>query len=201
MESSTQKSTGESRRYSPSATEAGSFPSPEQVQRHVVGNSTEARHLLFSTWKHQADGKIPQAFWNWVRDSRMPTVVISRHSQSLLLVGFLGIFCIYAYDVLTNGTLAPRWLGALALPMNLLTFILPIATSRKVRPLFAKYLASHAGLVCPDCGYLLHCLPQKHTCPECGRAYSFASVRAFWLRWMAARKPGNYSSSDATCGK
>ena len=36
-------------------------------------------------------------------------------------------------------------------------------------------------LLCPDCTYDLRTLGEMGTCPECGRAYEHAAVRAQWL--------------------
>ncbi len=41
--------------------------------------------------------------------------------------------------------------------------------------------AAHDHLLCPDCTYDLRTLDHAGTCPECGRAYEHAAVRARWL--------------------
>lgn len=40
--------------------------------------------------------------------------------------------------------------------------------------------------LCPHCGYALKGLPQKHVCPECGKAYDLYQVKRDWNR--ATRK-------------
>lgn len=41
--------------------------------------------------------------------------------------------------------------------------------------------AAHDHLLCPDCTYDLRTLDATGTCPECGRPYDHAAVRATWL--------------------
>ena len=41
--------------------------------------------------------------------------------------------------------------------------------------------AAHDYLLCPDCTYELGNLRETGHCPECGRAYEHAAVRAQWI--------------------
>ncbi len=46
--------------------------------------------------------------------------------------------------------------------------------------LVRRFLALHAGFVCPGCHYPMRGLPSSGTCPECGVEYSRASVLSLW---------------------
>ena len=38
--------------------------------------------------------------------------------------------------------------------------------------------------ICPECGYDLTGLPDKHACPECGREYTFEEIKAVWQAFI-----------------
>jgi hypothetical protein len=38
--------------------------------------------------------------------------------------------------------------------------------------------------ICPECGYSLKGLPDKHACPECGKPYDLSVVRRAWRRHL-----------------
>src|SRR5262245_2454090 len=92
------------------------------------------------------------------------------------------------YSISSSGGLASL-LNLCGLALNLSNYLALRVAGHRVRIHFAKHLAENSGLVCPDCGYLLHGLPDNHQCPECGRAYTMIGLRMEWLRWMSKRYP------------
>ena len=59
---------------------------------------------------------------------------------------------------------------------------------RAVRQRVAR-AAAHDHLLCPECLYDLRTLDDAGTCPECGRAYEHAAVRAQWAEAERRLKP------------
>lgn len=176
------------------------FPSAEATKALVRRNSLEIQWLRQSAWKDKAGGSLPQSLWNWFQSAESASAIVLKswfifHYFCGALVIALLVYMLFS-NFATSG-----WLVLGVNVINLGAIALPHYAGIRVRRQFAMYLADNAGLVCPDCGYLLHGLPHEHQCPECGRAYSIASVRTYWLRWMAARKPGDYSTNEATRGK
>ena len=51
--------------------------------------------------------------------------------------------------------------------------------------------------VCLHCGYSLWGLPEQHTCPECGTAYSKDMLRREWPLWFGERKSSTARNARA----
>lgn len=47
---------------------------------------------------------------------------------------------------------------------------------------FARTVDRHTGEMCVQCGYILHGLPDRSNCPECGTPYSIRQLRATWAK-------------------
>lgn len=177
-----------------------SFPSPDVVQLKVRRNSLETRWLLWSIWKDKSSGNVPQAMWNWFQHAESPWVIALK-SWYVVYIIWSVLFVSLAVYILASSPNRSGWIVLASNSMNLAALTVPFYAGSQIRRQFAHHLAENAGLVCPDCGYLLHGLPPEHHCPECGRKYSLAGVRQYWLRWMAARRPRDYQSGDATRAK
>ncbi|MBE7505374.1 MAG: hypothetical protein HS101_03720 [Planctomycetia bacterium] len=181
---------------------AGSFPSPDDVHVIVRKNNNELRILMGSSfWSEEEGTGVPRPLWNWFRESRLPAAYFLRFGHVFQIAAGLSFILGTFLSISSAGQGTSGWISIANLGFGIAFFVVPSISGRRVRIHFAKYLAEHAGLVCPDCGYLLHGLPPKHVCPECGRKYSIVSVRQYWLRWMATRSLRYPSSSDLTRGK
>ncbi len=178
-----------------------SFPSPDAVHVLVRKNNDELRVLMGSNYWSMEDTGVPRPLWNWFRESRLPATNLLRLGHVFQIAAGLSFILGTFLSISSAGQGTSGWISIANLGFGIAFFVVPSISGRRVRIHFAKYLAEHAGLVCPDCGYLLHGLPPKHVCPECGRKYSIVSVRQSWLRWMATRSLRYPSSSDLTRGK
>ena len=51
----------------------------------------------------------------------------------------------------------------------------------------------HQNRICPDCQYPLDALASEGKCPECGRAYTFRELEAYWehVEDLAGGEPRN----------
>lgn len=49
---------------------------------------------------------------------------------------------------------------------------------------FSQVLSASDCKICTDCGYVLTGLSPAHSCPGCGGAYDFASLRDTWEDWL-----------------
>ncbi|OWY72912.1 hypothetical protein B7486_00795 [cyanobacterium TDX16] len=170
------------------------FPSPEDVHVFVRRNNDELRALFRSVLRTKADDVLPQAYWNWFRESRLPAVLFVRYWFIGLLTAFVLLLAATAYGLASNPRTFPNWGQFGILGIQIVMFVIPALSGRRVRLHFAGHLAENAGLVCPNCGYIIRGLPQAHTCPECGRAYTFANVHRYWYRWMS-----NHMHLNLTC--
>jgi hypothetical protein len=47
---------------------------------------------------------------------------------------------------------------------------------------FCADLFAHDFEICVECGYSLTGLPERHQCPECGKAYDMKETRLAWRR-------------------
>ena len=52
--------------------------------------------------------------------------------------------------------------------------------------------------ICPDCGYSLSGLPDRHACPECGLRYTVEELEQRWRPWQypMIEWPRNIRRSD-----
>jgi hypothetical protein len=112
------------------------------------------------------DGGLPRAVrrpmvWLWVSFGIVPV------APGAMVAGLkLGLI---------PGTLAFGFVG-LMFVANAFGVVCLIVARRALRR-----AAAHEYLLCPDCTYDLRTLDATGTCPECGRAYEHAAVRATWL--------------------
>jgi hypothetical protein len=180
------------------AIEENSFPLPDDVQVFVRKNNLELRSLIRSVLMSKTADIIPQAYWNWFRESRLPAVLFVRYWFMGALAAFVLLVVAIANTLMSGTAQFPKWGQLGIMGIQGAVFLIPMFSGRRVRLHFARHLAEHSGLLCPDCGYVLRGLPRKHNCPECGRAYTYASVHRYWYRWMSNHMHLNLARDNAT---
>lgn len=112
-------------------------------------------------------------------DASVPEA-IRRCKRWELALMLAGVAVFFTYIVLWEcGVLAHLPTPLFMLLMMLPTMVVVICGRLIKRALRRAAAADH--LLCPDCTYDLRTLDANGTCPECGRAYDHAAVRAQWL--------------------
>lgn len=112
-------------------------------------------------------------------DSDLPEAVRRPMRWSVVVpgLGLLGLVALIALDTT----------GVVARPYPAVTFGIAGVTIawvwllRQSARRTLRRAAAHDHLLCPDCAYDLRTLDATGTCPECGRRYEHAAVRATWL--------------------
>ncbi|GMU34522.1 MAG: hypothetical protein AMXMBFR20_23940 [Planctomycetia bacterium] len=158
------------------------FPGPENAQFLVRIDSKESGRIIHAVWGRVARPEIPPAFREWIRNSSHPIEFSFRfwHFGVRLIVSL--VFLIFAVAMHANGQILGSFWVVYAIFVLLL--LSPKFTARRVKMRFARIVLENKGRVCQNCGFLLHGLPDRHECPECGNEYDVKSLRDSWLRWM-----------------
>jgi len=71
-----------------------------------------------------------------------------------------------------------HWLMPTFLVLTLALSIIRLVAVRR----FCSDLFAHDFEICVECGYSLTGLPERHQCPECGKAYDMKETRLAWRR-------------------
>jgi hypothetical protein len=158
------------------------FPGPENATFLVRIDAKEMGKIVRAVRGGEVSSVIPQAFCLWIRHSDHPAEVWFR-VWHFWVQGFVIAWCLLGFlHVMTGWRPIPYpWVipGVFGLLM-----LSPWLTTRRVKMRSAKLVLENKGRVCNHCGFLLHGLPEEHTCPECGNGYEIQSLRDSWLRWM-----------------
>ena len=158
------------------------FPGPENAAFLVKIDTKEMGKIVRAVRGGGSGTEVPEAFCHWIRHSSHPAEVWFR-LWHFWAQGFVLAWCLLGFvHVITGWRPIPYpWVipGVFGLLM-----LSPWLASRRVKLRFARYVLGNKGRVCYSCGFLLHGLPDQHTCPECGREYEIRSLRESWLRWM-----------------
>jgi|ERR1043166_3829953 hypothetical protein len=117
---------------------------------------------------------IPKPYFDRVQKFRMTTLAI------LLVVLTTCIILIIRRTTLSP---APLWFMTYGLVSGFWV-IWPRIEFHRMR----RELTVYDFCVCLNCGYSLKGLPERHTCPECGRDFQIDEVRSAWKYWIRHRR-------------
>ena len=109
-----------------------------------------------------------------------PTPIMWRETRWLVyaIVGFCVIARLFSDRVEMVSSPWRKYAGLASLVVALgLVAVIEVRRHR-----WRKVAQRFDGALCPNCGYALRGLPEKHYCPECGNPFDIRKVKKDWKR-------------------
>lgn len=140
---------------------------------------------VYGLW--QREPQVPPAFWRSVRKS----LTVIKCLALLMVLLDLGLY-LPAFRLQFRAMFG-HWLspGALLL-LACCAALAWVPYYRITKRRFYERVYKADYRVCWECGYLLHGIPDRHACPECGRIYTEQLDTAAWKHWMETDDTNEY---------